>query len=1163
MLRIWLASPKDKTVAKSIGAIVKQHKGLDHMLVQLKDNAMPYVEPGEVVLACGDRALKILQAQGLVPKNRTVTSLRGKEVYYKDACFLLTFDPRIIERDYGKFINIQWDTQLAIRRATTGTILTEVGKYRYVNDFSDAIQFIETKYKTTGKPVPVTTDLETVGLDEWNPEAHIVSISFTYKSGQADVIRFTGPEDPNYPPHTPEEEIPQHHLWTQIHWLLTCDYINLRGANLKFDMRWIKCKWGIQVSNFKMDTTLVGSLLDENRSNSLNIHAKIYTPIGGYDDAFNEKHDKSRMDLVPEDELLDYAGGDTDACYQIAEKMKAELMQDALLTRFYTKLLHPSSIAFGYMEEEGVLLDQEYYLHPVAEYEDYEAKDYDDDGNEITVTKTRLKRGLRAELETHIAECEKSALGQISRHILNKYSDNLSLTRAAILKEYMFTSPRGLKLKPKMVTAKTGEPSTAMAHLMEFTDHPDAGPFISSLKEVMTARKTLSTYVDGFLAHLRSDGRFHPTYLLFKGEYGGSEDSGTNSGRSSAKDPAVQCGRGSNLIHCKDGRHTLLSIIEGFEHGRKYQVKTHTGQWRDVVGVYRNGVRPVFEVKTQSGLVTGCTENHPLLLQEGFVRTDATRIGDLVYTDGGWHGPKSKAQSDGDDVSLVYRTRAKEGEWEDSLGVPVQMRRGEISRLRRVTAWSSKILRMLAKGAAYLPWAWASRRIRDVQQLGRDASEGQVYNWSSRRFKALCRGRSRSFLGALREFFGRHGRAAQWDVLGSQGQHQGVLQGQLSMGHPVRAGEEPREQHLVDLQGENPLRSGMGRGDWAGAQSVFQAASRVDRGNGPVDSKRAAEAGYVLAPIVSIRYVGDEETYDLTVDVDHSFVADGIVVHNTIPKHSKWAYKLRRGYVPPPGFLVVNIDFSQGELRVAACISKEANMIQAYKDGMDLHLITGGKVNGYSIDDMLDMKAAAKKNKKVAKMLKRIRQGGKAGNFGLLYGMGAKGFAEYARISYGVDMTVSEAEKAREAFFELYPGLVSWHEWSKNYAKQHGFIRSPLGRVRHLPLIYSSDNEMRAKAERQAINAQVQSTLSDIGQFTLVKFHEAYGRPDGCRPFMFCHDAVVFYIRESEADAWIPRCKELMGNLPIKDTFGWNHQIPFTVDVEVGHTFADMEEGLW
>ena len=107
-------------------------------------------------------------------------------------------------------------------------------------------------------------------------------------------------------------------------------------ANGKYDMIWVKEKWGIDCTNFSFDTLLVGSLLNENRTNSLNLHAKLMTDFGGYDDGFNAKYDKGHMELVPTEPLRTYQGGDTDAAYQVAE-----VLQDELSRRLRTQpLLH-------------------------------------------------------------------------------------------------------------------------------------------------------------------------------------------------------------------------------------------------------------------------------------------------------------------------------------------------------------------------------------------------------------------------------------------------------------------------------------------------------------------------------------------------------------------------------------------------------------------------------------------------------------------------------------------------------------------------------------------------------------------------------------------------------------------------------------------------------
>ena len=146
---------------------------------------------------------------------------------------------------------------------------------------------------------------ETVGLDVYASGVYIVSITFTIKAGKSYVLYFKGLHDqPVARVGVGEFVIKNKQMHDDIQWLLNSQKIKTEGANLKYDCRWMKYMWGISCSNFTFDTTLVGSLLDENASNGLSNHAKRYTDMGGYDQPLNSKYDKSRMDLVPPGEFL-------------------------------------------------------------------------------------------------------------------------------------------------------------------------------------------------------------------------------------------------------------------------------------------------------------------------------------------------------------------------------------------------------------------------------------------------------------------------------------------------------------------------------------------------------------------------------------------------------------------------------------------------------------------------------------------------------------------------------------------------------------------------------------------------------------------------------------------------------------------------------------------
>lgn len=400
-------------------------------------------------------------------------------------------------------------------------------------------------------------------------------------------------------------------------------------------------------------------------------------------------------------------------------------------------------------------------------------------------------------------------------------------------------------------------------------------------------------------------------------------------------------------------------------------------------------------------------------------------------------------------------------------------------------------------------------------------------------------------------------------VSGEEGCERELLTRELPMGNSQDASVQQDEYQVDNSQWVDKDRSAVGvRCGYFTRETSLPSIHRDSDGYSLDEREDFSRRVFQEVKVHSIEEYGEVETFDLTIEDSHSFVANGFVVHNTIPKHTKWAKKLRRGYIAPPKFKVVNWDFSQGELRIAACIANEHKMIQLYKEGIDLHMITGGAVRGYSKEQMLELKAQADAGDKAAeKLFKEIRQGGKAGNFGLLYGMSAQGFVDYAWYTYGVKLTIKEAENFRNHFLnDLYPGLPKWHNIQKKAASLHGLVRSPLGRVRHLPLINSKDNEMRSKSERQAINSVVQSTLSDLSILSLALFHEKYGEQDTCRFFLFTHDAITAYVHEDYIEYWVPRITEIMENLPLKEYFGWEPQIPFLADCEVGDNLADLME---
>lgn len=237
-----------------------------------------------------------------------------------------------------------------------------------------------------------------------------------------------------------------------------------------------------------------------------------------------------------------------------------------------------------------------------------------------------------------------------------------------------------------------------------------------------------------------------------------------------------------------------------------------------------------------------------------------------------------------------------------------------------------------------------------------------------------------------------------------------------------------------------------------------------------------------------------------------------------------------------PGWKLAELDYSQLELRVASWLSGDVNMQHAYQSGSDLHSKTTellfGDTSGLSHDEQ-----------------KRRRTQSKSANFGFLYGMVAKTFIVYAK-GYGLDLTQEDSEKIRAEFFKAYPRLLVWHEECKEFARQHGYIESPIGRKRWFDNINGYDFKKRSADERQAINSPVQGFGSDLCTSALAEI--VFSKELDHTRFNVLgsvHDAILFEIKDDYVEELVPKLQSIMENPPIVE--GLDVPIPLVADVEV------------
>lgn len=235
------------------------------------------------------------------------------------------------------------------------------------------------------------------------------------------------------------------------------------------------------------------------------------------------------------------------------------------------------------------------------------------------------------------------------------------------------------------------------------------------------------------------------------------------------------------------------------------------------------------------------------------------------------------------------------------------------------------------------------------------------------------------------------------------------------------------------------------------------------------------------------------------------------------PNVQQISARLKPAFIPRPGHVLLDLDYSQVELRVAAFISRSQPMIEAFQRGDDLHRLLAAKIAGKAPEDVTSLE----------------RKRAKAGNFGLLYGMSPGGFQSYAATAYDVSLTLAEAQAVHSAFFEMWDGMRQWHERSKRRAYERGYVTSPIGRTQWLSDLYSKSSFKSSHAERNALNSPVQGFGSDLMQMAAASIMgtlPGYPLPrvEGAYVVATVHDEICIEVPEDRWQEILIECKRRM-----------------------------------
>lgn len=269
-----------------------------------------------------------------------------------------------------------------------------------------------------------------------------------------------------------------------------------------------------------------------------------------------------------------------------------------------------------------------------------------------------------------------------------------------------------------------------------------------------------------------------------------------------------------------------------------------------------------------------------------------------------------------------------------------------------------------------------------------------------------------------------------------------------------------------------------------------------------------------------------------------------------IPVRTELGKRIRTAFVAAPGNLLVSADYSQFELRLAAVLAGDKELIDMFNNGADIHVMTAAQVY----------------NRNPEEVTKQMRRDAKVINFGVLYGMSPHG------LSVATGMTMTAAKTFIDKYFELRKPILDYINSLKDKARNDGYVETMFGRRRPTPDVHSSNFVVRQAAERAAINMPIQGTEADLMKMAMiavqqkldkssVSSHQSPGKPhetrdrrrktSSCKMLLQIHDSILVECPKEQAESTAELLKDTMENI---------HKLPvkLTVDTSIGHNWGEL-----
>jgi DNA polymerase-1 len=251
-----------------------------------------------------------------------------------------------------------------------------------------------------------------------------------------------------------------------------------------------------------------------------------------------------------------------------------------------------------------------------------------------------------------------------------------------------------------------------------------------------------------------------------------------------------------------------------------------------------------------------------------------------------------------------------------------------------------------------------------------------------------------------------------------------------------------------------------------------------------------------------------------------------------IPIRTETGRKVRNGFIAGRGNWLISVDYSQIELRIVAHMAQDEGMLAAFRADEDIHATTAAAIYGIGPDAVT----------------KDMRRHAKAINFGLIYGMSAFG------LTRSTDLTLAEAENFVKTYFTKFPGVKKYLDGIRKQAASQGYVETLLGRRRYFPALQGRTNpQMKAREEREAINAPIQGTAADIMKIAMLKIPPALKKAKlSGRMLLQVHDELVLECPKDELEKTAAIVKETMAG-------AYQLDIPLSTEARYGANWGEMK----